>query len=92
MAFAAAITEQTVFGNKVVKYGTYTSTGGDTGGDITTYLSQVDFFDLQPGGASVIANNPVVNETLPLRNSTGSVTIVTTANETGYWFAIGTGI
>lgn len=92
MAFSAAITEQTVFGNKIIKYGTYTNSGGGTGGDITTYLSQVDFFELQPKGSSVVANNPVVNETFPLRNDTGAVTIVTTADEVGYWFAMGTGI
>lgn len=88
MAFASAVLDQTVEGNKRVVTGTYTGSGGGTGGDIATGLSRVDFISLQPGGASAFALAPVVNETLPLANG-GAVTIVTNANETGYWRAEG---
>lgn len=89
MAFAYAVSGQTVIGNKRMVWGTYTNGGSDTGGDIVTGLSTVETFFLQPKGASVIANNPVVNETLPLSNSGGTVTVVTTADEDGYWEAKG---
>jgi hypothetical protein len=77
----------TVFGNKRIVYGVYTSTAGDTGGDIDTGLKLVEFVSLQPKGSAILANEPVVNETLPLASS--SVTIVTTANEVGSYLAIG---
>ena len=67
--------------------GTYTSTSGSTGGDIQTGLSEVYSITLQPKGSAVIANQPAVNETLPL--ASGDVTIVTTADEIGTWTAIG---
>lgn len=76
-------------GARAVAYGTYTSDGGSTGGDVVTGLIRVDFFDIQPGGTAVIATQSVVNETLPLTNSGGTVTIVTSANETGFWKATG---
>lgn len=66
--------------------GTYTSDSGSTGGDIDTGLPSVKAFFLQPKGASVVANQSVYNEDLPLGKST--VTIVTNANETGSWMAI----
>jgi len=78
---------QTVFGNKRIVYGVYTNSGGSTGGDIDTGLNVVEFISLQPKGTSILANEPVVNETLPL--DSGSVTIVTTANEVGSYLALG---
>lgn len=89
MAFAYSVTQQTVFGNKKVKFGTYTNGSGDTGGDVVTGLSVVEHFQLQPKGSAVIATASVVNETFPLQNSTGAVTIVTADNEDGYWMAYG---
>ena len=79
--------EQTVFGNKRIVQGVYTNTGGSTGGDIATGLNQVQAMFLQPKGSAVSANQPVVNETVPL--ASGSVTIVTSANEVGSFLAIG---
>lgn len=89
MAFASAVTGVNYFGNKKIVWGTYTNGSGDTGGDIATGLSTVDYLDLQSKGSSVIATAPVVNETFPLSNSTGAVTVVTADNEDGYWFAFG---
>lgn len=91
MAFSATTTatmQDTVGGQKFLT-GSYTNTGGSTGGDVITSMTVVNRFWLQPGGASAFALAPVVNETFPLQNSGGAVTIVTNANETGYWFAFG---
>jgi hypothetical protein len=74
-------------GNKLAVLGVYTSSGGATGGDIKTGLQVVEGIFLQPKGSSVLANEPVVNETIPLRG--GTVTIVTTANEVGSYMAVG---
>ena len=91
MAFAYTIETATnqseVFGAKKVIWGTYTSSGGGTGGDILTGLNRCDFISLQSKGSAVIADAPVVNETLPLAG--GSVTIITAADEVGSWFALG---
>ncbi|MBI4137106.1 hypothetical protein HY469_03525 [Candidatus Roizmanbacteria bacterium] len=89
MAFSSTIEGKSVFGNKRVHWGTYTNTGGSTGGDIDTALGgQVEIVQLQPKGSAVATNAPVVNESFP--NSLGSAeTIVTDANEVGTWLAIG---
>ncbi|MCG3177331.1 MAG: hypothetical protein MOGMAGMI_02303 [Candidatus Omnitrophica bacterium] len=79
--------EKTVFGNKRIVTGVYTNDGGSTGGNIVTGLSQVEAVFLQPKGSSILANQPVVNEALPLNG--GDVTIVTTADEIGSFIAIG---
>ena len=91
MAFAYTIETSTegaeVFGAKKVIWGTYASSSGSTGGDISTGLKRVEFISLQSRGAAVATNAPAVNETLPLNS--GAVTIVTDADEEGVWFAIG---
>lgn len=87
MAFTVSITRRTVIGNLRMVVGVYTSADGSTGGDITTGLSRVEACQLQPKGSSVLANQPVVNETMPL--ASGDVTIVTTANEIGTFVAYG---
>ena len=86
MVFSSAITGKTVFGNKRVHFGTFTS-GSTTGGDIDTGLSYVEFMKLQHTGSSVAASSPVINETIPL--SSGTVTIVTTSSVNGIWQAEG---
>lgn len=91
MAFASAILTSTggseVFGGRKVVFGTFTNTGGSTGGDISTGLTRVDAIFLTHTGSSVVASAPVVNETLPLRGS--AVTIVTVADADGNWMALG---
>lgn len=88
MAFTSVITEKNlIFGSKKIVYGTYTSDSGSTGGDIDTGLKSVQSINLQPTGSAVIASAPVINETLPANGS--AITIVTTADEVGTWFAIG---
>ncbi len=90
MAFTYTIKTATggeqVFGASKVVFGTFTSAGGSTGGDIKTGLARVDCIYMTASAAAV-GNAPVANETFPL--SSGDVTIISDANETGTWFAIG---
>ena len=70
--------------------GTYTNTSSSTGGDITFPLFRLYALFLQPTGSAILANQPVVNETLPLEGKTSiDATIVTTADEVGTFIAIG---
>lgn len=86
-AFTYTTNAPTTLGGLKVITGTYTSIGGGTGGDINTGLTNIYSFVLQSKGSAVVANAPVVNETLP-KGSDG-ITIVTTANEVGTWVAFG---
>lgn len=87
-AFAYTVdSEVQIQGTKRVYTGTYTCSGGSTGGDIVTPLTRVTDFSIKPDGAAVDADCPTFNETLPL--SSGTVTIVTTADSTGRWRAEG---
>lgn len=88
-AFASAITERLIAGNKIFVYGTYTSSGGATGGDVETDLRVVDAFFLAGHGSAVGTAQDAVNETFPLVNTGGKVTIVTNADEVGQFLAIG---
>lgn len=89
MAFSSSISEANrVFGSKSVTWGTFVNTAGSTGGDIDTGLKSCEFIYLQYSGTAVVTEAPVVNETLPITGN--AITIVTTANADGYWFAIGT--
>ena len=93
MAFSSAVTSKLPFGNKQFVYGTYTSSGGGTGGEVATTLSVVDGFWMQPNKNAVIATQSTINETLPLYDNPIAqvkVTIVTSADEVGYWYAFGT--
>lgn len=87
MGFTVVKTHETVWGNERVTRGTYASAGGSTGGDINTGLHQCIALFLQPKGSSVGTNQSVVNETFPVDGS--AVTIVTDANQSGYWEARG---
>lgn len=87
MGFTSAISNKTVFGNKRVHFGTWTNTSsaGTAGGNVNTGLRSCEMFLGVPGGAA--AQEFAVNETLPVAGS--AVTIVTEANATGYWLAVG---
>lgn len=88
MTFASTVIEKSIQVGKYKKaIGTYTSSGGGTGGDITVPgARQIIGFQLTPTGATVNTNAPSVNETLPLTSA--AVTIVTDANTTGVWEAL----
>ncbi len=85
MTVTTTITNRGVFGSRKMITGTYSA--DDTGGDIATGLTIVEFISVQAGGSSVVADAPTVNETLPL--SGGDVTIIVTNGTTGFWYAIG---
>ena len=89
MAFVSEVTEQLTNGTSRIIRGTYTQGGGDTGGDVRTGLAIVRYFKIVPGGGVVTTNASVVDETFPLMNSGGVVTIVTDADEDGTWEAVG---
>ena len=87
MAFTVAVLDRQPIGRNRIVFGTYTNDGGSTGGDIVTGLNNVLSVVLTPLASSISANAPVCNETLPL--GSGSVTIVTSANEVGSFTIIG---
>ena len=87
MTFAFVETKAIKAGGKKYVWGTWDGTGG-TGGDITVPMGVVESFDLQLGTGSVVSTEPVVNETLPLKNG-GVVSIVCTSGALGWYFAIG---
>lgn len=90
MPFTSAVTGNFPgTGSRQRVIGTYTSTGGSTGGDVQTGLSVVEDFTIKPRGAVVIATQSVINETFPLNTTNGAVTIVTSADEVGFWEAWG---
>lgn len=69
-------------------WGTFTSSGGATGGDIVTSLSRVVKFTLTDIAAAVHDGVDVVNETYS-SGFPGTVTIVTDADVVGVWSAEG---
>ena len=87
MAFTSTIIRSYSVGNGKRAFGTYTNTGGSTGGNIITGLATIENLELQPKGTSISANQPVVNETFPL--NIDGITVVTSADEVGYWTAEG---
>lgn len=91
MAFASAISERLVMGNKLVNIGYFTNAGSGTGGDITVGMHRCEFFSAIVS-YSAVGNAVVVNETFPVTGSgagSAEVTIVTDGNVSGYWMAVG---
>jgi len=86
MAFTSLITKKYVFGNKRVHVGSWDSTGVATG-NIDTGLKRVQHCQISHKGTAVEGASATINATFPL--ASGSVTIVTTAGDAGYWLAIG---
>ena len=87
MAFASAVTYKTVFGNKRVHFGTFTTTSATTGGDVDTGLRRVESMTLTPNKNAVTAKECAIDESLPVAGS--AVTIVHDAALDGYWMAQG---
>lgn len=91
MAFASTITNrQSIVGDLIVTYGTYTNGASDAGGDINTAMDVCYFIKLQKTGDAVNDAVAVVNESFPCSGK--AVTVVTTAGEDGTWMAIGEGV
>jgi hypothetical protein len=89
MAFTVAVQQRPIAfgGSKRIAKGTFVNTSGDTGGDIDTGLRICETMILQHTGAAVVTDAPSVNETMPCDGS--EVTIVTVADTSGDWIAIG---
>jgi hypothetical protein len=90
MAFTSVVTHKSVAGDVCITYGTYVNDTGSTGGDINTNTDVCHFIKLQPTGASTQLLATSANETFPCDGK--AVTVVTNANESGIWIAIGEGI
>ena len=65
---------------KTIQFGSYTNDSGSTGGSIVTGLKSILSFQASSG-----TSTPSVYYSA----SGGTVTITTTANQTGTWLAIG---
>lgn len=89
MAFTVTIFETQSIGSIKLVVGKFVNDGGTAGGDIKTGLSTVYAVTLGSKGTTILANQAVYNETLPLTNAGGTVSIVTTANETGSFIIAG---
>ena len=85
MSFSANKDKDFVAGDLRVTSGTFTNTGGSTGGSVYTGLQKVYGGWLQHGGSAVVADKPSI-VTLP---TSDPMTIVTTATKNGWWFAFG---
>ena len=79
MAFAFTVDNVDAAGLAYIT-GTYTNDGGSTGGTIATGRSVLSY-----ANASTATTADAVQTAI----SGGDVTITTTANETGTWFAVG---
>lgn len=87
MAFSTTISQNPIaVGNRRMSWGTF-SCSSATGGNIDTGLRSCENIVLQQVSSAVVADAPVVNETLPVAGS--AVTIVTTASAAGNWIAWG---
>ena len=93
MAFTSSLVGTSTWGAKSVRWGTFTNSGGSSGGDIDTHLTLLEGMSLQYTGASAVADDPAINEVFPIRatepSATVEATIVTTANASGIWRAWG---
>jgi len=87
MAFSTTISQNPIaVGNRRMSWGTFSCASVATG-DIDTGLRLCENIVLQQVSSAVVADAPVVNETLPVAGS--AVTIVTTLGAAGNWVAWG---
>ena len=87
MAFSTTITlNPTAVGNRRMSMGTF-DCASVTGGNIDTGLRSCEAIVLQQVSSAVVADAPVVDETLPVAGS--AVTIATTTSTAGTWIAWG---
>ena len=72
MAFSYTSNGYNVVGNKARETGTFTNSGGSTGGIIKTMLGTVEFVSTTPSSSAISVSG-------------SEVTITTAANASGYW-------
>ena len=88
MAIATTILRRAEFGDQKAIYGKSVLSGATASGDVVTGLKIVNFFTLTRQNAA--QKGWSMNETLPLGNAGGTVSVVTETNDgTFYWLAIG---
>lgn len=87
MAITIVKLGEDIVGSRRKVWGTYTVSGGATGGDISTGLQHVEYAMVTATGSSVVADAPTINETFPL--ASGDVTVIATADTAGIWEAYG---
>ena len=90
MTIAQTITHRSLVGDMIRVYGTYTVSNDATGGNLNVNMDRCLFIKLEHDAATVLAADPVANETFPCDGK--AVTIVTSANETGRFYAEGEGL
>lgn len=98
MGFSFIVTRRLLLGDCKVVYGTYANDSGSTGGAIETQLKVLENFTLTPIAAAVATDVSTVNGTLTQAGNKkvivttspqGDITIVTPANQSGFWTAYG---
>lgn len=70
----------------------YVSAGGSTGGAVVTGIRHVWVAWCQPFGAAAVVAQHTINETIPVWGTPidgSSITLVTTANESGLLYVMG---
>lgn len=90
MAFTYQILEQTIFGSKKLMFGSFANTDGSSGGNLDTGLTMAEIVLLQSAGTAELLElgaTAHVNADLPVNGR--SVPIVTSANMSGCWVALG---
>lgn len=79
MSFSYTMTKGDANGHAVV-FGSYTNTSSDTGGTIATGLRQINHME---------ASSATAVPSVRMSASVGTITLTTTADQTGTWMAIG---
>ena len=87
MAFTSNLDWIAHIGKWKVKGGRYTSTGGDTGGDIDTGLGNILVGFVQKTGNGTTTDLPVLNETFP-DHAGPYMEVISKAAESGLWIAV----
>lgn len=91
MALTNTIVSKTVFGNKRIRYGTFTKTYAGTNEEFNTGLKRVDYFDLQiTGSGTGEANRYRISSGTAFPLNTGIVGVYFESGTfTGIWKADG---
>jgi hypothetical protein len=99
MTFSYTINGRQLIGNAKLVYGTFSNDGDSTGGEIETALRTIENFSITHIDSTIVSDAPVINGTIETTTSKafirttdpqGTITIVTVANTSGFWMAIGT--
>jgi hypothetical protein len=99
MTFSFTINGRILIGDRKMIFGTFTNNSGSTGGTLPTELRTIENVSLTYIKSAVVSDVAVVNGTLVALSTkkvieatapAGNIVIVTTADTSGFWMAIGT--